>query len=339
MTKVAEPPKDILVYGAGAIGLFIGGLMARGGRYVHFVARPKIVDALRRDGLKLTDLAGRADPIPSLRISASTTLAEAPRADLVLLTVKGSATVAAAEDLAARLPTGTPVISFQNGVDNPDRIRGAAPSLEVIAGMVPYNVVQDAPGVVRQTTGGDLMVARTAVTERLQRRLEVDGTPLKLADDMLAVQWGKLLLNLNNPVNALAGIPLREELLDRDYRRLLADLQSEGLAVLARAGIRPAQVTPLPTTWLPSLLRLPTWLFQRAANRMLTIHPEARSSMYDDRVAGRITEVGDLCGAVVRLAQKHGLDAPLNRRMVAAVENAPTGRFYSASELRELLGS
>jgi 2-dehydropantoate 2-reductase len=161
--------------------------------------------------------------------------------------------------------------------------------------------------------------------------------PLDLHDDMRAVAWGKLLLNLNNPVNALAGVPLREELLDRGYRRVLADLMEEGLAVLVAAGVRPARLTPVPPAWLPSLLRLPTPIFRRLASRMLTIQPEARSSMYDDRLAGRATEIGDLCGAVVRLAEQQGQSAPRNRRMVELIESAPAGRWYGAAELRALL--
>ena len=100
---------------------------------------------------------------------------------------------------------------------------------------------------------------------------------LQLRDDMPAVQWGKLLLNLNNPINALSGLPLREQLLDRGYRSLLAPMQQEALNALRHAGIHPARVTPLPAAWLPHLLRLPTPLFRFLAARMLRIAPQARS--------------------------------------------------------------
>jgi 2-dehydropantoate 2-reductase len=330
---------DVLVHGAGAIGLYVGGLLARGGLAVHFVARSRIAETIRREGLTITDLAGRRTVLGPAEVSVGEALADAPKSELALLTVKSSATAVAAAELGAALPAGTPVLSLQNGVDNPDRIRAAAPTLVTIAGMVPFNVVQEAPGKVRQTTSGRLGAARSTTTEMWARRFAAADVPLDLHEDMRAVAWGKLLLNLNNPVNALSGAPLREELLDRGYRLVLADLMEEGLTILAAAGIRPAKVTPLPPAWVPTLLRLPTPVFRMLANRMLTIHPEARSSMYEDRVAGRTTEIGDLCGAVVRLAEHEGRTAPRNRRMVELIESVPAGRYYAAAELRALLAA
>ena len=99
------------------------------------------------------------------------------------------------------------------------------------------------------------MRARAADFERA-------GLPLQLHADLRAVQWGKLLLNLNNPVNALSGKPLREQLMECGYRQCLAALQSETLQLLRSAGITPAQVAALPPHRVPALLRLPTWLFR-----------------------------------------------------------------------------
>jgi 2-dehydropantoate 2-reductase len=153
---------------------------------------------------------------------------------------------------------------------------------------------------------------------------------------MAAVLWGKLLLNLNNPVNALSGLPLRAQLLDRDYRLVTAALQAEALAALGRAGIRPARLTPVPPSRLPAVLRLPTWLFRLVAARSLRIDAKARSSMADDLALGRRTEVDALCGEVARLAQAGAGRAPLNERIAALIEN--DARPRSARELRAALG-
>jgi len=150
------------------------------------------------------------------------------------------------------------------------------------------------------------------------------------------VQWAKLLLNLNNPVNALSGLPLRAQLLDRDHRRVLAALQREALAALAAAGIQPAQITALPAQRLPAVLSLPNWLFRRVAARMLKIDDQARSSMADDLAMGRRTEIDALCGEVVRLARAHGREAPLNAAMQRLVESDPKPR--SGAALRAALG-
>jgi 2-dehydropantoate 2-reductase len=162
------------------------------------------------------------------------------------------------------------------------------------------------------------------------------GLPLALHADLRPIQWAKLLLNLNNPVNALSGRPLRAQLLDRDYRRVLAALQDEALAALAAADIVPARLTPLPPRWLPTVLRLPNLLFERVAARLLRIDEKARSSMADDVAAGRRTEVDAFCGEVQRLARAHGGDAPLNARIALLVETDPRPR--SGRALRAELG-
>ncbi len=160
----------------------------------------------------------------------------------------------------------------------------------------------------------------------LQKAWASQGLALELlADpkDMRALQWGKLLLNLNNPVNALSGLALRAQLLQRGYRRCLAALQQEALDVLAAAGLVPARLTPLPPRGLPGLLRLPTPLFRLLAARMLKIDAQARSSMADDLALGRVTEIDALCGEVLRLAAQLGRSAPLNARMQALVQAWP----------------
>lgn len=337
MSDTLPKSAQLLVFGAGAIGQYLGGRLAACGVRTHFIARRRFVDQLDAGGLELVGLDGdRVRPDAAL-ISASETLDAAPTPDLVLLTVKGRDTVGAASALAAACPPSTPVISFQNGVDNIERLRDAAPDLQSIAGMVPFNVVQPAPGRCEQATDGQLAATRCEVTQRWQPMFASAGLPLQLYEDMRPVQWGKLLLNLNNPINALAGVPLRAQLLDRRYRQLLAVLQRETLEVLKAAGIQPAKATPLPPTWLPAMLGLPTPIFRRLAQRMLRISPQARSSMYEDRVAGRPTEIDDLCGAVVRLGEQVGRAAPINRAMVELVRDTSQGTYLSSQELQRQL--
>jgi 2-dehydropantoate 2-reductase len=161
--------------------------------------------------------------------------------------------------------------------------------------------------------------------------------PLALHADLQPLQWGKLLLNLNNPVNALSGLPLRAQLLDAGYRRVLAALQAEALTALRAAGIRPARVGAVAPALLPLLLRLPTPLFRRVAARMLRIDDQARSSMADDLARGRATEVDALCGEVVRLAARYGQPAPLNQRLCRWLTEAPETGGVSAARLHARL--
>jgi 2-dehydropantoate 2-reductase len=191
------------------------------------------------------------------------------------------------------------------------------------------------PAHVHRGSTGTLRLAHHPVTEAMLPLLAAAGLPTALSDDMRAVQWGKLLLNLNNPINALSGLPLREQLLQRDYRRVLATLQAEALAALDAAGIVPAQVASAPPRVLPHILRLPNWLFTRLAARLLRIDASARSSMWDDLQQGRGTEIDDLCGAVVRLAAAHGLPAPCNAAIAQLVMAHHTGQCWTSAALRQ----
>ena len=326
-----------IVLGAGAIGCYVGGRLAAHGQVVTLVGRAHALQPIAARGLRVTDLDGFDRTMPAAGLRLAPTLAEAALGadSVVLLCVKSGATESAARELASACAPGTPVVSLQNGVDNVARIAACAPSLHVLAGMVPYNVVLRGAHVHR-ATAGHLQLQRDAVTERIAPLFDAAGLATLLPPDIRAVQWGKLLLNLNNPVNALSDLPLRQELLNRDYRRVFAALQSEALVVMARAGIRPAKVTAVAPAALPYVLRLPNWLFTRLARRMLQIDATARSSMWDDLEAGRATEIDALCGAVVRLAAQQGMAAPLNARMCELLRG-PRLRLEGA-QMRRMLG-
>jgi 2-dehydropantoate 2-reductase len=205
--------------------------------------------------------------------------------------------------------------------------------------MVPYNVAEIGPGAFHRGTSGRLAAQDDATLRPWLPVFERAGIPLDLYADLLPVQWGKLLLNLNNPVNALCGLPLREELLQRGFRQCFAALIDEALGVLGRAGIAPAQVAAVPAQRLSTVLRLPDSLFRIVAARMLRIDAKARSSMADDLALARRTEIDALSGEVVRLARDHDLEAPRNARMCALIEDWPTQpRRWTARQLQDALG-
>jgi 2-dehydropantoate 2-reductase len=155
---------------------------------------------------------------------------------------------------------------------------------------------------------------------------------------MAGVLWGKLMINLNNALNALAGVPLVTELADKRWRRLLARQMEEGLAVLKAAGIRPAGIGGVPLGAVPRILRLPTWLFRRVARAMIAIDPQARSSMWEDLERRRRTEIDHLQGAILSLAAKTGVRVPLTRRIVELVKAAEAARAGSPGLTPEQVG-
>ena len=313
----------VLVMGAGAVGCWVGGRLAAAGVPVHFVGRPRVLDALRGQGLTLTDLDGGRVAVSAQALRLSTALPAGLPPSLVLLAVKTGATAAAAGELAAALPNGTLVLCLQNGIGNAQAAAAAAPGLRWLPGMVAFNVAEITPGHWHRGTGGALAAVDDPALRSWRPRFEAAGLPLTLHADILPVLWGKLLLNLNNPVNALSGLPLRAQLLDRGYRRVMAALQMEALGALKAAGIAPAAIGGAPPALLPWVLRLPTPLFERVAARLLKIDEKARSSMADDLARGRPTEVDAFCGAVVRLAASQGRQAPANAAMQKLVDSWP----------------
>ncbi|MGE0279313.1 MAG: 2-dehydropantoate 2-reductase [Rhizobiaceae bacterium] len=324
---MAEPSK-IVIAGAGSIGNYVGGCLVLGGKEVALLARPRIAAMLKADGLRVTDLEGRSRSVSSAKLNITEDPATALRgAAIVLVTVKSGATDEMARLVDRFAPADATIISLQNGVDNVARIEAAlSGSRRVVAGMVPFNVaLADRPPLrAHRATDGALIVDQAI--PGLAGILRVEGLPVTASADMASILWGKLLLNLNNALNALSGLPLAEELSDRRWRRLLAAQMDEALAAMSAAGIKPAKLAGAPPSLLPRILRLPDWLFRRIARRMLDVDPEARSSMWDDLVLRRTTEIDEFQGAVLRLAAQTGTKVPLTRRIVELVQHAEAAK-------------
>ena len=153
----------------------------------------------------------------------------------------------------------------------------------------------------------------------LALQLEACGFEVELSSNIRAMQWAKLIMNLNNAVGALTDVPTRELLFTQEYRRILAAIMAEALAVMKQAGVHPAKLGAIPVGLFPLMLRLPTPVLRVVARAQLKIDPQARSSMWEDVSRGRLTEVDFLNGEIVRLAASCGAEAPLNRRVVELV--------------------
>ena len=341
-TSAAPPPAGpaptVLVMGAGGIGGWLGGRLLAAGAAVHFVDGPQRLQVLAEHGLALTDPAGDALQLPATRLQLHASVPVGLRADLVLLCVDSGATAAAAAALAATLAPGTLVLSMQNGVSSADVAQAAAPALVLLRGMVPFHVAEPGPGRLHRGTSGQVAVQAHPQLGTWLPWFSAAGLPLALHKDLLPVQWGQLLLNLNNAVNALSGLPLRQQLLDAGYRHCTAALVGEALQVLKQAGIRPARVSAVRPGRLPWVLRLPTPLFRLLARPMLRVGDQARSSMADDFASHRPTDVDAIHGEVVRLATRHNLLAPRNARMSQLVRAwSPRSQPLSGRSLRKFL--
>ena len=140
---------------------------------------------------------------------------------------------------------------------------------------------------------------------------------MRPSPDIAGVQSGKLLVNLNNALNALSDLPLRQQLAQRDWRRLFADQMAEGPRV-----VRPVSSTPVPAGLTPHLLWLPDAVFTTLLRGVMKVDPEARSRMWEDLQRGRRTEIDYLQGLIIAIAEPRGLQVPLSRRVLALVRAA-----------------
>jgi 2-dehydropantoate 2-reductase len=326
----------IVVLGAGSIGCHVGLTWLAGGLDVRFIGRPEMAVAMERNGARVEN-GERADLLAPRQIDFSTGPAALAEADIIALCVKITDDAAAAAEIAANARPGTVVLSLQNGVDNSVRLGPMLPGMTIVEGMVPYNVIRPQPAHFRKASTGGLMAGRNA---RLETALApLSGTPgaVEFRDDMRAVKWSKLLLNLNNPLNALSGMSLHEELSLHPWRRLLAAMQSECLEVMDAENIEPAKLGPLPPRFLPAFVSMPDWLFNRTGLKLQKITRDARSSMADDFAAGRKTEIDFLNGTVAESGRRHGVPCPANDVVTELVRQAGCGgrKTWTAAEIVE----
>lgn len=219
MTK----PK-IGVMGAGAIGCFVGGMLATSGTSapIVLVGRERIAGDIAANGLHVGDLDGSRRTVPRERYVFDTDPSRLAECDVVLCSVKSAATASAADTLARVLRPGTLVVSLQNGVRNADVLRERLDA--VLAGIVNFNVLTKREGLFRRATSGALFIERSSdgrATELVQA-LRAAGLDVEQPPDIRGAQWAKLLFNLNNAISALSGRPTRELVLTSGYRRVLA---------------------------------------------------------------------------------------------------------------------
>ena len=318
---LANDPQ-IVVAGAGAIGCFVGGMLASAVHDITLLARPRIGQEIRAHGLTLTDFCGMAQKVDADALALSVKPECLGDADIILVTVKSDDTSTMARTIAAYASPKAQIISLQNGTENVETLRAILPDYDVRAGMVPFNVVPMGQGCFHRATSGDIVIGSGATA--WADILSVPNLTVIESNDITRLQWGKFLINLNNALNALSGLTLQEQLRHPGWRKLMADQWGEALGVLKASNIRPLSTTPVPVGLAPMILRLPTPIFIRVAASMLTIDAQARTSMSQDLMARRKTEIRALQGQVVRLGARSGIATPISSMVVEIIRLAET---------------
>ena len=305
MTQPVAWPK-IAVVGAGAVGGYFGGMVARAGAPVVMIGRAPFVEAVNQNGLLLDTLHFKE----SVRVEASTELDAVRGAEVVLFCVKTTDTAETARALAPLLSPNAIVISMQNGVDNAEQIR-AASGLDALGAVVYVAASVPQPGSVKHVGRGDLVVGpRNARTEHIAALFERAGVPCRISDNIEGELWTKLTWNCAlNAVSALGRAKYGQIAANEDARKVVAEVVHEVLAVARAANIHPPGLEN-PQVALASALK--------GANQM----SEALSSTAQDLLRGKRTEIDSLNGYISRRGAALGVPTPINHALFALVKLA-----------------
>lgn len=296
----------IAAVGAGAVGGYFGGMLARAGAPVVMIGRPAFVEAVKKNGLLLDTLQFKE----SVKVEASSELDAARGADIVLFCVKTVDTVSTARELAPLLSPQAILVSMQNGVDNAEQIR-AATKVDAISAVVYVAASVPEPGQVKHVGRGDLVVGpRNARTERVAPVFEKGGVPCRISANIEGELWTKLVWNCAlNAVSALGHARYGQIAGSEDAWKVVETVVYEVLAVARAAKIQPPGLED-PKAALAGALKIAT---QMAG---------ALSSTGQDMQRGKRTEIDSLNGYISRRGVELGVPTPVNHALYALVKLA-----------------
>lgn len=300
----------VAVMGAGAVGCYFGGMLARAGVAVTLIGRPRHVEAITRDGLFLDTMAFQE----RVAVSASTDIGTAREADIVLFCVKTLDTETAAQALAPHLAPSTIVVGLQNGVDNVERILAAA-KIEAVPAVVYVAVSMSAPGRVKHAGRGDLIIgdlpSHGAPLKSRERDFETvaalfarAGVPCRISENVEGELWTKMIINCAyNAISALGRAKYHRAAGNPWTRDIMRKVTEEAVAVAGAAGVR-----------------LPDGDMVEAVWKLAETMPGATSSTAQDIARGNRTEIDSLNGYVVRRGAQVGVATPVNQTLHALVK-------------------
>ena len=299
---------NIAVVGAGALGSYFGGVLARAGHPVTLIGRAGHVEAINRNGLRLL-ADGREERIS---LSAKVDVTAVRGASLVLFCVKSFDTESAAATIAPHLAPDAVVLSLQNGVDNPERI-GRHIRNQVIPVLIYVGANIPEPGMVRHTGGSNIVIGQLkafregapdgALLADIAAVFGGAGLVVKLSSDIEADLWIKLLMNSTyNAVSALGRSAYGRMVAMPEVNAVMREAAAEVVAVAKAKGIR------LPDDIIETAMKL--------ADTM----PQTRSSTAQDIAKGRLTEIAYLNGAIAEQGRAFGVATPVNGTLNALIK-------------------
>jgi 2-dehydropantoate 2-reductase len=303
---LADSGPRMAIVGAGAVGGYFGGMLARASLPVVFIGRPAFVDAVKQNGLFLDTVQFQE----RVKVQASSDLAAARDAEIVLFCVKTTDTAETARELAKMVSPNTVIVSMQNGVDNAEQIQ-AASGLHALSAAVYVAASVPTVGTVKHVGRGDLVLGpQNKTTEKVAEVFNRAGVPCRISENLAGELWTKLVWNCAlNALSALGKVTYGEILASTDAKQLLEAVVYEVLAVAEASGIKPAGLED-PKTALAGAYKVAE---QMAATR---------SSTAQDMMRGKKTEIDSLNGFVVRRARELDIPVPANHVLFTLVKLA-----------------
>lgn len=290
------------VVGAGAVGCYFGGMLARAGVPVTLIGRASHVDMMRTRGLRLDTRMFDE----TVAVDASTDTAAVAGADVVLFCVKSTDTERTAREIAPWLGAGTVILSMQNGVENADIIRRVLPQ-RVIPAVVYVATEMAGPAHLKHHGRGELVIGAAPESQRIVEAFARAGVPVQVSDNVVGVLWGKLIVNC--AYNAMSAIAQKTygKLVEVDgVPELMQAIVDECLQVASADGI------DVPGDSHDAVRRI--------AHSMANQY----SSTAQDVARGKPNEIDYLNGYVVRRGQANGLQTPYNQTLLALVKLVAT---------------
>ena len=297
-TAANSERQRIAVIGLGSIGGVVAGLLGAAGRH-------DIVACVRRPIERMT--VERTEGTIESPIPALTDPSRAQPQDWVLLCTKVQDTASSVPWLQRLCGPATRVAALQNGIGHAESLAPFVGDATVIPAIVYYNAERLAPDRVRYRRGGEYDFAVADGADGKAFAALLDGTRLRtlLSGDFKTLAWRKLLINaVGNPVSALT-LQRNAVFLRDDVSALCLALLEEAAAVGRADGAQLAADEAAQTM-----------------ARLTAIPPDAGSSMYFDRLAGRPLEIDALTGAVVEIAERHRVPTPLLRMLLTLARAA-----------------
>jgi 2-dehydropantoate 2-reductase len=289
----------VSVMGAGAVGCYFGGMLARAGHDVTLIARPQHVEAITRAGLRMETTTFDEH----VRLTASSDPAAVKGAQLVLFCVKSGDTERAGGDIRPYVDRDTVVLCLQNGCDNDERLRAVLTLPEVAAAVVFVGTEMLGPGHVKHHGSGKLVIDPVRNVPGMAQMFEAAAIPTQVSDNVRGQLWLKLILNCAyNAISAIAHQPYGRIVLSVGVQDVMRNVVDECMAVAAAEGIEvPGDI-------------------DAAVRNIVETMPQQYSSTAQDISRGKPTEIDYLNGHVVNRGKAHGLSTPTNQVLWAMVK-------------------